>query len=129
MKKKKSTKKCTDKNCAIHGSLSCRGKVLTGIVTSTKMYKTAVVEFERRFYLPKFERYEKRRTKVKAHNPACLQIKEGDIVRIHECRPLSKTKHFVIVENIGKKKGFKERMEALEESKIKKEEVKKDEVD
>jgi len=43
-----------------------------------------------------------------------------------ECRPLSKTKNFVIVGVLGKEKGFKERMEAEEESKVKKE-VKSDE--
>ena len=78
------------------------------------------MEFERRFYLSKFERYEKRRTKIKAHNPPCINAREGDIVRIHECRPLSKTKHFVIVEKIGEERGFKEKMEALEEAKFKK---------
>ena len=74
----------------------------------------------------KFERYEKRRTRIKVHNPECINAKEGDIVKISECRPLSKTKNFVIIENLGKEKGFTERIEALEEGKTRKE--KKEEI-
>ena len=118
--------KCVDENCPFHGNLPCRGRSFTGVIVSDKMYKTAVVEWVRRYYLRKYERYEKRRTKVKVHNPSCINAKEGDIVTIIECRPLSKTKNFVIVENLGKEKGFIERIEALEEGKIKKEEKPKE---
>ena len=114
------SKKCKDMNCPFHGRLKCRGKVLTGTVISTKMQKTVTVEFEKRYYIPKYERYEKRRTRIKAHNPECIAAKDGDVVRISECRPLSKTKNFVIIENLGKEKGFEEKMEALEEGKKRK---------
>ena len=114
-------KSCNDNSCPFHGRLKCRGKIFTGVVISTKMQKTVTVEFERRYFLPKYERYEKRRTRIKAHNPDCVNAKDGDIVRISECRPLSKTKNFVVIENLGKAKGFEERREALEESKTRKE--------
>ncbi len=120
-------KKCNDKNCPFHGRLKCRGKIFSGVVVSTKMQKTATVEFARQYYLPKYERYEKRRTSIKAHNPECINAKDGDIVRISECRPLSKMKNFVVIENLGKEKGFKERVEALEESKTRK--IEKEEED
>jgi len=120
-------KKCNDENCPFHGRLKCRGKVITGTVISTKMQKTVTVEFERQNYIPKYERYEKRRTRIKAHNPECINAKEGDRVKISECRPLSKTKNFVIIESLGKEKGFEERMEALEEGKTRKEEKEKKE--
>ncbi len=113
--------KCDDNNCPFHGSLKCRGRTFTCTVISTKMQKTATVSWERRHFLKKFERYEKRKSTVKAHNPACINALEGDIVKIMECRPLSKTKNFVIIDVLGKEKGFKERMEAEEESKVKKE--------
>lgn len=116
------SKKCNDNACPFHGRLKCRGRVFTAIVVSTKMQKTVVVEFRRQYYLPKYERYEKRRTKIKAHNPECINAREGDIVKISECRPLSKTKSFVVVENLGKEKGFEEKREALEESKTRKKE-------
>jgi small subunit ribosomal protein S17 len=115
-------KKCEDSICPFHGSLKCRGKIFTGIVISTKMQKTATVEFEKIYSIPKYERYEKKRTRIKAHNPECISAKDGDIVRISECRPLSKTKNFVIIENLGKEKGFTEKREALEEGKKRKKE-------
>ena len=126
IKVKMPKRKCEDNNCPFHGSLRCRGRVFTGTVISTKMHKTATVEWERRYFLRKYERFEKRKSKVKAHNPLCMNANEGDVVKIIECRPLSKTKNFVIVDVLGKEKGFKERIEALEESKVKKDVVKEE---
>lgn len=117
----KPKRECDDDNCPFHGRLSCRGRVFTGTIISVKMQKTAIVEWERKQFLSKYERYEKRRSRVKAHNPACIGAHDGSIVKIMECKPLSKTKNFVIVEILGKEKGFKERMEAEEEAKVKKE--------
>ena len=120
--RKKASQKCNDENCPFHGSLKTRGKGFIGTVVSTKMQKTAIVEWGRRHYLRKYERYEKRRSMVKVHNPSCINAKEGDSVKIIECRPLSKTKNFVIIGVLGKEKGFKERMEAREEAKVVKKE-------
>lgn len=92
---------CNDINCPFHGELRCHGNTFTGVVASTKMQKTASVEWSWRRYIPKYERYELRRTRVNVHNTPCLNAKEGDIVRIISCRPLSKTKNFVIIEKLG----------------------------
>lgn len=92
--------KCTDKNCKKHGSIATRGRVFVGRVISAKMAKTATIEWDRRKYIPKFERYEKRRSRIKAHSPDCMQIVDGDTVQIQECRPLSKTKKFVVINKI-----------------------------
>lgn len=119
--------KCNDNNCPFHGSLKCRGKTFICTVISIKMQKTATLVWERKHFLRKYERYEKRRSVVKAHNPACIDAHEGDIVKIMECRPLSKTKNFVIIEVLGKEKGFKERMESEEEAKFKEKVAKKEE--
>jgi len=81
--------------------LTTRGRTLVGTIVSAKMRKTATLEFDRVVFIPKYQRYEKRRTKLKVHNPDEIGAKEGDKVRIIECRPLSKTKHFVIVEKLG----------------------------
>jgi small subunit ribosomal protein S17 len=117
---------CKDINCPIHGSLATRGRTFTGTVISTKMHKTAAVEWDYVRFMPKYERYEKKRSKVKAHNPECLNAKEGQIVKIKECRPLSKTKHFAIIEVLGEEKGYMVKKESLEQGKkefvIKKEE-------
>ncbi len=91
---------CNDINCAIHGTLAARGRVFVGKVISDRMEKTITVEWPRRVLLPKYERYEKRRSRVKAHNPKCINAKIGQKVKIAECRPLSKTKTFVVMEVI-----------------------------
>ena len=97
---KKPKKSCDDADCPFHGSLSVRGRVLDGVVVSAKMEKTVVVEREYLQFLPKFVRYERRRSHIPSHNPPCLDVKEGERVRIAECRPLSKTVAFVVVEKI-----------------------------
>jgi small subunit ribosomal protein S17 len=62
------------------------------------MNATVVVEREYLHYVKKYNRYEKRRSRYHAHNTPCLNARVGDQVRIAECRPLSKTKNFVVVE-------------------------------
>jgi len=111
------------------GGLSLRGRAFVGTIISSKMQKTVTVEWERKHYLKKYERYESRRSRVKAHNPDAINAQEGDIVKIMECRPLSKTKNFVVIEILGKERGFKEKMEALEEAKFKKEAKEKEDED
>jgi small subunit ribosomal protein S17 len=91
-------KSCDDKNCPFHGELPVRGRVLEGSVVSAKMEKTVVVRRDYLHYVPKYKRYERRHGHVPAHSPPCLEVKEGDRVRIAECRPLSKTVSFVVVE-------------------------------
>ncbi len=89
--------KCDDLKCAWHGKTSIRGRVLRGIVKSAKSHNTVIVEWRYHRYMPKYQRYEKSRSRVTAHNPPCIRAKEGDSVIIGECRPLSKTKCFVVV--------------------------------
>lgn len=100
---KKPKKSCTDIDCPFHGSLSVRGRALDGFVISAKMDKTAIIRRDYLHYMRKFKRYERRHSHIPAHNPPCLNAKEGDKVKIAECRPLSKTVSFVIVEKLGEK--------------------------
>lgn len=79
-------------------AISTRGRTFKGIVVSSKAQKTVTVSWDRRVFVPKFERFQSKRVKVKAHNPDTMSAKEGDVVIIKECRPLSKTKKFVVVE-------------------------------
>jgi small subunit ribosomal protein S17 len=97
---KKPKKSCSDPQCPFHGSLSIRGRVVDGLVISAKMDKTTIIRRDYLSYMPKFKRYERRHSHIPAHNPPCLNAKEGDKVRIAECRPLSKTVSFVIVEKL-----------------------------
>lgn len=91
---------CEDKNCPIHGSLRARGQIIKGRVVSDRMRKTVVVQRDYLRRLEKFERYEKRKSRILAHNPGCIGAVNGDEVTIMECRPLSKSKTFVIVEKV-----------------------------
>jgi small subunit ribosomal protein S17 len=92
---------CADENCPFHGSLSVRGQTLEGTVASTDMEKTVVVEREYDVYVPKYDRYMKRRSRVPAHAPPCFDLAVGDAVTIAETRPLSKTKSHAVVEKHG----------------------------
>jgi small subunit ribosomal protein S17 len=92
---------CKDLNCPTHGRVSLRGRTFEGIVLKNIFQKTATVEWERRNFVKKYERYEKRRTRVKAHCPQCLNISKGDKVKIMESRPISKTKKFIIIQKIS----------------------------
>jgi small subunit ribosomal protein S17 len=89
---------CDDVNCPFHGTLSVRGQRIDGTVVSDKTARTVVVQREYFKYIPKYERYEKRKSKVHAHNPDCIAAKTGDRVSLAECRPLSKTKSFVVIQ-------------------------------
>jgi small subunit ribosomal protein S17 len=98
---KKPKKTCEDRNCPFHGTLSVRGRVLDGVVVSAKMDKTVIIERKYLQASSKFVRYERRHSHIPSHNPPCLDVKEGERVRIAECRPLSKTVSFVVVEKLG----------------------------
>lgn len=100
---KKPKKTCDDRNCPFHGELLVRGRVLEGVVISAKMDKTVVVKRDYLYYVPKVLRYERRRSHIPSHNPPCIDAKEGDRVIIAECRPISKTVSFTVVEKVEEK--------------------------
>lgn len=100
---KRPKKACNDRNCPFHGDLPVRGRVLEGVVVSAKMDKTVIVKREYLQYSPKFIRYERRHSHIPSHNPQCIDAKEGERVRIAECRPISKTVSFVVVEKLEEK--------------------------
>jgi len=89
---------CSDKNCAYHGQLSVRGRIFEGTVISDKMDKGVVVEWDYLMALPKYKRFMRKKSRVVAHNPPCINAHKDNVVRIAECRPLSKTKSFVVIE-------------------------------
>jgi small subunit ribosomal protein S17 len=70
-----------------------------GIVVSTKMQKTIVVEVSRRVSHPLYRKYVTRRKKYHAHDETA-DAKMGDMVRIIESRPLSRTKRWALKEVI-----------------------------
>lgn len=94
-------RECDDPKCPFHGHLKVRGQLLEGVVVSHRMQRTVTVQRDYLRLIPKYERFEKRRSKYKAHLPPCLDVKVGDRVLIGECRPLGKTVSFVVVARRG----------------------------
>ena len=76
-------------------------RVLTGRVTSDKMDKTITVLVDRRVMHPLYKKFIRRSKKYAAHDEANL-CKIGDMVRIEECRPISKRKTWLVVERNGR---------------------------
>lgn len=91
-------KNCEDEFCPFHGSLAVRGKLLTGIVSSAKAKKMVVVLREYPGQVSKYKRFQRSRSTVHAYLPPCIEVNEGEEARIAECRPLSKTVSFVVIE-------------------------------
>ncbi|MEK6789923.1 MAG: 30S ribosomal protein S17 [Pseudomonadota bacterium] len=76
-------------------------RTLTGKVVSNKMDKSITVLIERKVKHPVYGKYITRSTKLHAHDEQNV-CQEGDIVTISECRPLSKTKNWMLVEVVEK---------------------------
>ncbi|KAJ2718865.1 40S ribosomal protein S11-B [Coemansia sp. Benny D115] len=89
-----------DKKCPFTGNVSIRGRILTGVVHSTKMNRTIIVRREYLHFITKYQRYEKRHKNIAAHlSPAFIGVKKGDTVTIGQCRPLSKTVRFNVLKH------------------------------
>lgn len=82
-----------------NGSLPVRGVTIVGRVVEHNMQSTVIVEKQHQRLVPKYERFEKRTSRYPAHVPSNIDVAVGDEVLIAECRPVSKTVKFVVVEN------------------------------
>jgi len=91
---------CDDPHCPFHGTLPVRGFAWDVQLVSKKMDKTVVVMRERRHYIKKYQRYEKRSSRFLAHLPPCIDVDVGEMVRIMECRPISKGTSMVVIGRI-----------------------------
>ena len=89
---------CEDELCPFHGTLSVRGKLLTGVVSSAKAPKMVVVSREYPRAVLKYKRFQRSKSKAHAYLPSCIEVKEGDEVKIAECRRIAKTVSFVVIE-------------------------------
>ena len=86
-----------DSKCPFRGDISIRGRVLRGTVVSTKMDRTVVVRRDYLHWVKKYKRFEKRHKNIPCHCSPCFRIRDGDIVTIGQCRPLSKTIRFNVI--------------------------------
>jgi len=103
-----------DKKCPFTGAVSIRGRILRGVVASTKMNRTVIVRRDYLHYVPKYSRYEKRHKNIPSHVSPAFRLEKGDVVTIGQCRPLSKTVRFNViaveklkVQGMQKKKQFR----------------------
>ncbi|MEA3248471.1 MAG: 30S ribosomal protein S17 [Nanoarchaeota archaeon] len=96
---------CKDRLCPIHGDrkLKMRGRTFKGIVVK-KLPSRVTIQFERMLKLSKYERYEKRKTKIHARLPDCMgdNVEVGDLIQIAETRPISKMIHFIVSKVVKK---------------------------
>ena len=96
---------CKDRLCPRHGreKIKVRGRTFEGHVIR-KHHGRVTIEFERMIKVPKYERYEKRKTKLHARLPDCLaeNVNLGDLIQIGETRPISKMIHFIVTGVKGK---------------------------
>jgi small subunit ribosomal protein S17 len=79
-------------------------RTLTGQVVSDKMDKSAVVVVERKVRHPLYGKYVRRSTKLHVHD-ANNECRQGDTVTIQQCRPLSKTKSWTLLEVVERPAG------------------------
>lgn len=88
-----------DKKCPFtSASISIRGRILTGVVVSTKMKRTLVIRREYLHFVKKYNRYEKRHKNLSVHVSPCFHhVQAGDTVTVGQCRPLSKTVRFNVL--------------------------------
>jgi small subunit ribosomal protein S17 len=99
-------KSCENDLCPFHGTLSVRGRLYSGTVKSNKANRMIVVSREYNRLVTKYKRYERCRSKVHAFLPDCIGVKEGEKVKIAECRPISKSISFVVVQGGDFKDGI-----------------------
>ena len=71
-------------------------RILQGVVVSDAMDKTVVVRVERRVMHPVYKKFIRRSKKYSAHDETNT-VKVGDVVRIQDCRPISKNKSWTVV--------------------------------
>ena len=89
-----------DKKCPFTGNVSIRGRILKAMVISTKMKRTVVIRRDYLQYVSKYRRFEKRHKNVSVHcSPCFLNVREGDVVTVGQCRPLAKTVRFNVLEH------------------------------
>jgi small subunit ribosomal protein S17 len=94
---------CNDESCPFHGEIRIRGKITQGVIVSMRSKNTAIIRRDYVQFVKKYQRYERRNTRLACHLPECLthEIEIGDLVRVGESRKISKTKAFIVLDKIS----------------------------
>lgn len=115
---------CTDQKCPFHGQINVKNELFKGKVIKKDINRSATIEWTRPYFVPKFERYEVRRSRMRVHNPGCIDAGIGQEVLVAKTRPLSKNKNHVIIKIIEEE--TKETKKKIVTKKIKTEEKSED---
>jgi small subunit ribosomal protein S17 len=100
-KKQAATKASAAAAAAAGAEAKKAAKTLTGKVVSNKMQKTITVSVERYVPHPEYGKYQRRTTKFLAHDEN-NESREGDVVAIEQCRPLSRHKSWRLVKVVSR---------------------------
>ncbi|MBD3196195.1 MAG: 30S ribosomal protein S17 [Candidatus Lokiarchaeota archaeon] len=95
---------CDDEFCPFHGTTRIRGKITKGVVVSKRTHNTVIIRFDYVQFIKKYQRYERRNSRLACHLPTCLEdeIEVGDMVLVGESRKISKTKAFIVLDKTKK---------------------------
>ncbi|PIN73437.1 30S ribosomal protein S17 [Candidatus Woesearchaeota archaeon CG10_big_fil_rev_8_21_14_0_10_45_16] len=104
-----------DQNCPFYGTISVKKELLEGTVIKKDTNRSATIEWDRSLPVPKYERFEVRRSRLRVHNPTSINAQVGDRVVVARTRPISKTKNHVVLAVVGKDKAFLMKEEAARE--------------
>src|SRR3989344_4514316 len=92
------TETCTDIKCPFHGQINVKNELFKGKIIKKDINHSATIEWMRPYYISKYERYEIRKSRLRVHNPPCLNAQLGQEVVVARTRPLSKTKNHVVIQ-------------------------------
>jgi len=79
--------------------ISTRGRTFEGFVAK-RFPSRVVIEFDNPVYVPKYERFFRKKTRIHAKLPSNMDVEVGDYVKVQECRPLSKIIHHVVIQKM-----------------------------
>ncbi len=94
-----------DKNCPFYGQINVKKANLVGTIIKKDANGSATIQWERSRFVPKYERYEFCLSKIRVHNPASINAQIGEKVLVARTRPISKTKHHVIIKVLAEESG------------------------
>ncbi|EPY33765.1 small subunit ribosomal protein S11e [Strigomonas culicis] len=96
--------KYIDRKCPFTSNVVIRGRLLRGLVHSKKMKRTLIIRRNYLHFIKKYQRYQKRHKSLAVHCSPCFDPKQGDEVIVGQCRPLSKTIRYNVLEVVSRGK-------------------------
>jgi small subunit ribosomal protein S11e len=99
--------KYIDQKCPFTGNVSIRGRIIRAQVRSTKMKRSIVIRRNYLHFINKYQRYMKRHKNFTVHCSPCFEPAVGDNVIVGQCRPLSKTVRYNVLQVVSRKGGKK----------------------